>query len=1436
MSEEFDNFLNKAKVAILKDILRSINEKTDGTKAMLKMRVQDAVRGYTKEDLQKLAKDFMPERNRNESESSDDHGSELEGEPPAEQSDDIDEELNNLREACKKKEEIILLRRKLKQLQIEDAAHENPSQRPHVSSSFKDMEDLMCPYSGDDNFPIDRWVEHFEEYSETLHLDDRTKFIFGKRLLIGTARIFIRSLKTRTWTELRNALMGEFKRIVTKADIFSELNARKRRRDETIQQYVLSMQEIASHNPIEEEDLIQFIIKGISDVEINKSILYNANNIEELKSALRKYEKFKNNSRERDNLTYKPSTTHNYRNKHRNIPLKKNVEREAVDAPVSNFYQKKEFTCFKCGTRGHIAKNCLKDKPVLTLKANSIEDYQQISNQQIHREAREIFNREKSRFQQRCSLETNNFEKQISYRFIESGFECSSVLTTLLDSGSPISFIKEKYLPPSLILPLDKNSQSYFGVNNSPLQVLGSVNTFIIFENLNTNLSLLVVENNSMSYPAVLGRNFIDKIGMVLTRCETKGEGDINVNLSESPNNVVECNRSSDVTLSSLNPYPETHVCMNLSSSSQCQCPHVSKLSEEVNFIKQIYNINLCDEESELDIRVNSDLPFSVQESVKNVVRPAFDTSLDCVVPDENEFKMSIVLSKDIPFHCPPRRLPYSHKIELEKILKDLLSKGIIRESNSQYASPIVLVEKKNKEFRLCIDYRELNKITLRDNYPLPLIEDNIDRLKNKKYYTTLDLKNGFYHVSLEEESRKYTSFTTPIGQYEFTKMPFGLKNAPSVFERYMKHLFGKLIQQSKVLTYLDDILIATETIEEHIDILKEVVNIVVTKGKFINQFANKAKPLYDLLRKDATFVFGPKEKAVFNLLKSKLISAPVLSIYSPNSPTELHCDASTHGFGAVLLQKQSDGKFHPVFYFSKRTTEAESRFHSYELETLSIVYALRRFRIYLLGIPFKIVTDCQALVLTLNKKTLNPRISRWALELQAYDYSVEHRKSDRMSHVDSLSRSFNILHIDDESFEFVLAAAQKQDPKIIAIASELIKSESPHYDMVDGLIYRKSKDNILFYVPSHMEEQVVRTHHEALCHLGVDKCFEHISRIYWFPHMKDKIRTVVKNCLKCIYFSPESGKAEGVLHPIPKGNIPFDTLHIDHLGPFSNSRSNKKHIFVMIDGFTKFTKLYPNKSTSSKEAIECLKSYFANFSRPNRIISDRGTCFTSKEFSEFLNDNNIQHVKVATHTPQSNGQVERLNRIITPMLAKECEAHTTIDWDKHLEKVEFAINNSVNRSTGFTPSTLLFGRDQKGKFCDKVKEFLVNNLGSDKINLDEIRKEAEEKNEKEQLKNKLYYDNRHKSPTEYKQGDYIMIKNIDTTPGTNKKLLAKFRGPYEIKKVLPNHRYAIGDIEGLQLTRLPYKGICSPSNMKLYVTPNIDLKGDELHECASKN
>lgn len=776
----------------------------------------------------------------------------------------------------------------------------------------------------------------------------------------------------------------------------------------------------------------------------------------------------------------------------------------------------------------------------------------------------------------------------------------------------------------------------------------------------------------------------------------------------------------------------------------------------------------------------------------------------------------------------------------------------------------------------MCVDYRTLNKFVVRDKFPLPLIEDHLDALRGKEFFSKLDLKNAFYHVKMASDSVKYTSFITPSGQFEFCRMPFGLNSSPATFTRFINTIFRDLIKSRKILIYLDDILIATETINENLIILGQVLekakqnllelrldkcsflmnkidflgytvdkdgispngeNVEAIKNypvpintkqvhsfiglcsyfrRFMKNFSLLAKPLYDLVKKNAKFEFGPEQIKSFEILRSKLMSQPILSIYSPFAETELHCDASALGFGSILLQKQSDGIFHPVFYFSQRTTQCESKYHSFELETLSAVKALRRFHVYLQGIPFKIVTDCDSFRLTLAKKDIVPRIMRWSLLLQNYDYTIEHRSNTRMRHVDALSRIPNIFVLEGNTFEQTLMLKQNLDLNIVKLRTELENAESSSFELRNGVVYRKTNNTVLFYVPESMEVNVLYKYHDEMGHLGLDKTYELITRTYWFPGLRGKIKSHISNCLRCIEYNPKSGKKEGILHSIPKGNLPFETIHLDHYGPLEVTKSKNKHIFEIIDGFTKFIKFYPCKSTSTDEVIKHLKSYFVSYSCPKRIITDRGSCFTSKVFKDYLEEKGIKHVLIATGAPWANGQIEIVNRTLTPMLSK-----ITIEkndcWDKVLNDVEFCFNNTINRSTGETPAKLLFGRNQVGTVRDNLREILESLDHTSAELLTESREKALERIQKTQDENKVIYDKKHKYPNSYHVGEYVMVTNTETTVGVSKKLIPKYRGPYIIKTVLPNDRYAVTDIIGFQNTQIPYEGILDASRIKPY-------------------
>lgn len=387
------------------------------------------------------------------------------------------------------------------------------------------------------------------------------------------------------------------------------------------------------------------------------------------------------------------------------------------------------------------------------------------------------------------------------------------------------------------------------------------------------------------------------------------------------------------------------------------------------------------------------------------------------------------------------------------------------------------------------------------------------------------------------------------------------------------------------------------------------------------------------------------------------------------------------------------------------------------------------------------------------------------------------------MTHVDALSRCYSIN----------LAIKQSLDQTIAKMANELGARESKLFEMRDGLVYRKDNEKILFYMPPCMEGNVIKIY-DDMGHVGTNKAIDLIKRSYWFPDMKAKVSNYISNY------------------------VPFSMIHIDHVGPIEKTQFQNKHILVVVDAFTKFVRLYEYacKSTTSKEVIKHLSDYFRAYSKSDKVISDRSTAFTSYEFKEFLEKEGIAYSLIATGVPRANGQVERINRVITPMLAKLSPRPNR--WDTVLSEVEFCINNTRSESMGFTPSALLYGLNQKGKPNDSLRLYLEShNLGeqTNRLDLLTVRESAAEKIKKCQEYNETYYDKSHKAPRVHSEGDYVMFRNTDTTSNVNKKLIPKFKGPYIIKNVLPNDRYVLGDVDGFQLTQIPFSTVADPANLK---------------------
>lgn len=871
-----------------------------------------------------------------------------------------------------------------------------------------------------------------------------------------------------------------------------------------------------------------------------------------------------------------------------------------------------------------------------------------------------------------------------------------------------------------------------------------------------------------------------------------------------------------------------------------------------------LFNIRpvIC-EQVDVEPEISSDLTTEQKSKINEIAKSFLTCDDDIPLTRTNVLEHEIDTGDAKPIR--QRYHPVSPYVQaaMDKELERMLRLGVVQSSESPWSSPVVKVPKPSGEIRLCLDARRLNDVTKKKAYPLPYISRILGQLKGTQFLSSIDLKNSFWQVPLKVDSREKTAFTVPgRGHYEFVVMPFGLSNAAQTQSQLMNYVLG-FDMEPYVFVYIDDIVIATSTFEEHLFYLKKVaerlakanLSININKSKFcvpeihylgyilnknglspnpgkvsailnypspesvkqvrqlmgmvswyrrfIKNLAEVTTPITALLKKSNKFIWTDEAELALNKLKIALTTAPVLRTPDFTKQFIIQVDACDYGMGAVICQESELGE-QVVEYMSQKFTSAQIKYSTTEKECLALILAIEKFRPYVEGVCFKAITDHASLLWLKNLKDPTGRLARWALRLQVYDFELVHRKGSNNNVPDALSR--NIASLD---------VTQSCDDWYDNLRNNILKNpdEYPAFKCDEDGVYKyvsTSKNGFVWkmVVPTSLRTQVIQDSHNppTAAHGGMNKTLKRIQLRYFWPSMNKDTKNFVRTCEVCqttkypnITLRHEMGKMKDPVKP-------WEMISVDLIGPLP--RSNKGNIFLLVitDIFTKFVLVKPLRKSTAPLVNQFVEESFMLFSVPRVTISDNGSQFISRSYKKMLEDYKVKLWYTASYHAQAN-PVERSNRVIkTAIRAYIEENHKT--WDENINQIACSIRSAIHDSTKQSPYFLNFGQEMvlsgDGHNLDsRLSSF--NTQKSDRLEFLEHTRKTVQANLVEAYKNYSKRYNLRSRKIEFKEGDLVLKRNFqlsDAVKGYSAGLGKTFVKCKVLKKVGTNC-YRLSNMDG---------------------------------------
>ena len=726
-------------------------------------------------------------------------------------------------------------------------------------------------------------------------------------------------------------------------------------------------------------------------------------------------------------------------------------------------------------------------------------------------------------------------------------------------------------------------------------------------------------------------------------------------------------------------------------------------------------------------------------------------------------------------------------QIEMEKFLKENLEKGYIQPSKSPMASPFFFVDKKDGKLWPTQDYRYLNEWMIKNAYPLPLISDVIDKLQGSRYFTKLDIRWGYNNVRIKEEDEWKAAFKTNKGLFEPTIMFFRLCNSPATFQNMMDHTFSDMITQGFLIIYMDNLLIHAKTKEDlkqytkqvlqqlqendmyckpqkcefkkeqtkylgmvisHNSVLMDPTKLTGIKNwptlttirqvwsflgfgnyywRFIKKFAHLARPLNNLLKKDAVFEWTKECQTSFDLLKKWFSKEPVLMMPDQTKPFQIKTNASKYASGAILTQTDMNGNWHPIAFLSKTFTETERNYDIYDRELLAIIRALTEWRHYIQGSGHttEVLSDHMNLMYFKSAQKLNWRQAWWALLLLEYDLKLWHVPGHQMTQADALSRRSDhyqkedhdnknmvllpdnlFINLLDTELQDQILGACDIDHNVSEALDQLLNSNISDLskDLDDWKVKKTDKGNTIFYqeqnyIPKDYElwRDIVRMNHnhETAGHLGELETYNAIKSQYWWPGLQTFVKNYVKGCAICQQFKIDQHPSHPAYIPTEGAQTtrPFANCSMDMITNLPMVNGLDSLLVIVDQGLTKGVILIPCSKTVTAEQVATLllDNLYKQFRLPNKIISDRGPQFAFKSFREWLKLLGIKSALSMAYHPQTDATMERVNQEIKAYLSIYCSSHPE-DWPNVISILEFTHNNRWHANWLQTPLELLYG------------------------------------------------------------------------------------------------------------------------------------------------